>query len=177
MIMELSITDGPRTIETLPDSPALLRRGTTEQDQSAGLWFVTLSMEIRAPVSWWKQAQHYFQEILWVRSRPEDDPEGRQLQQNDFEQPVPEAVLDHLNQMVASGDRTALHSSLPDSFVRRGVTHTNLAVLRDIITQRGHYDQGHWAVFCRFLRNEQRLELLFSTSGTPNGTGSEEEDV
>lgn len=166
MIMEISITEGPRVTEALPDTPALRRRDLANGDKRADLWCVTLSLDIRAPLSWWKQAKHYLTDVFWLRARPEEQQDARRPQQEDFEQPVPEAVLDYLNGLVDAADRTALQSNLPESFVRRGVTHTNLAVVRGILDERGHYNEGHWAVFCRFVHGEPRLKQFLLSPGT-----------
>ncbi len=175
MIMDVILQDGPRPVEISPEPDALAQRSGAGDNNTPRLWLVTVTLEIRAPVSWWKQARGYFSEVLWIRARPDEEAAGeRRFGTRDFEEPVPEAVLDHLNRLVETGARSSLQSRLPASFIRRGVVHTNLSVLRDIMRERGHYNDGHWASFCRFLRNDPVFDPVHGAGETGRRENSNE---
>lgn len=152
MIMAVELTTSPREPATgvlLADLP---RRGNStvllrDYLQDAGESPVFLA--VQAPQMWWRQAAVYFPDIFWIRSHKELDSSERCLTQQDFEDAVPEALLLRLNEIIITGSRTTFSLLLPDSFIRSGVVSTSTVVLRDIIRERGHYQDGHWAEFCR----------------------------
>lgn len=125
-------------------------------------WLVTLTLEIVGPELWWKQASPYFPEIVWLRARPEASETERRLTQGDFEEPVPQRLLQQLNDYIAAGDRVTLRSRLPESFLRRAVVHTNLQTLYTIQRERGHYEHGHWHLFCRGVESISELSTLLT---------------
>ena len=125
-------------------------------------WATTLSLSVKAPQSWWRQSQVYFPDILWLRAHPELDEERRRISAGDFEDPVPESMVLRLNDLIREGSRTTLNLLIPESFVRNGVIHTNVAVLRDILKERGHYQEGHWNVFCTRLKGLKELRPFIS---------------
>lgn len=179
MVFELAVKSGPHSIELSAEYTRILERDSTDEHQAVSLWLRTLTLEVKAPVSWWKQARRYFPDVLWLRLRPrENGTIVKPLIPGDFEEPVPSAVLDHLNALITAGQRSVFHDSIPDSFIRRGVVHTNLAVIRDILDQRGHYNDGHWAEFCRTVRDEETLKKeLAILSSRPKHQKEEVTDV
>lgn len=165
--MEVTLRDGPRTVGFSSESTAFSRRDLDDTDRAPRLWLTTVTLEMRAPVSWWKQARGYFPEVLWVRAREEWDANGdRNLKQDDFEDAVPEALLVQLNELIKTASRSSLQALLPASFIRRGIVHTNLTVLRDILRERGHYNEGHWSGFCTGIREEPELAAVLSALKT-----------
>jgi hypothetical protein len=129
-------------------------------------------LDITAPRGWWQHVATY-------RS-PEDGEDGfmpsgitinsqstmytltkRPLAQDDFEMPILQATLDHLNQLIADGDRAAAQNELPEGFLQRRIVCTNYAVLYRMIFQRSHHGKREWRVFCdSVLEQAQHPELL-----------------
>ncbi|SIP96734.1 hypothetical protein SAMN05920897_10220 [Alkalispirochaeta americana] len=162
MIMEVTLQDGPRTVQVPANSQELALRKGPGGVARPDLWLSSVALQIRAPESWWNQARAYFPEVLWLRSRPDKDETGeRRLTQEDFETPLPEGVIQALNNYILCGDRSSLRAQLPANFIRVGVVQTNLAIVADLFRERGHYNDGHWASFCRILRDEPRLARAF----------------
>ncbi|POQ98520.1 hypothetical protein AU468_13125 [Alkalispirochaeta sphaeroplastigenens] len=162
MIMDVILQDGPRTIKIPDNTREISLRSNQGEAAQSSLWLSAVTLQIRAPESWWNQARAYFPEVLWLRTRPdtaEDD--QRRLTQEDFEAPLPEGVIANLNACIEQKDRSSLRAQLPASFIRTGVVQTNLAVLCDLFRERGHYNDGHWAGFCRILRDEPCLSRAF----------------
>jgi len=164
MVLEISIHDGPNGPQR-PQSAAGIadRREYTAVDTIA-LWEITVTLMIRGPELWWKQAGKYFPEIVWLRARPGSNDDERCLEQSDFEDPVPEGILSHLNGLIESGNREALQAQLPDSFLRTGLTHTTMETLATILRERGHYNGGHWHEFCRRLGEIPKIYQVLERS-------------
>lgn len=135
-------------------------RGTGSR-QGLLLWNITVTLKILAPESWWKQARQYFPDTFWMRRRPSESDDHRRLTQDDFETPVPAALLEHLNALAGAGDRDTLRSRLPESFIRVAIVHTNVDTLATILDQRGHYDRGHWHLFCSQILDHPELSPFF----------------
>ena len=167
--LEVMLQSGPHGLEqarTLHDTAARNGRG---RGGGFMLWNVTLTLQIFAPDSWWRQARQYFPEVLWLRSRSESKPDepdsARRLSQADFENPVPQRLLDHLNALASEGTRAALKAQLPESFLRSGVVHTNMETILTILRERGHYNAGHWHLFCAAVRGMDGLQTFMQDHG------------
>ena len=162
MRMEISIQDGLHGPKIPDTRTGIERRKAYVTHQDVALWQITLTLHIRAPESWWKQAQHYFPEIVWIRGRPDSEDSSRRLKQNDFEDEVADSVLAHLNSLIESNNREALLIQLPNSFLRTGLVHTNMDVILRIDRERSHYNAGHWYEFCRRIRTLREIERVFA---------------
>lgn len=149
MVLEVSLHSDVSPISSI-DRPAGIARRTEHLDhEGLALWEIAVTLNIRAPELWWKQAQRYFYDIVWLRARPELADDQRRLIANDFEEPIPAAFIDRLNTLLDAGNRQTVRAQLPDSFLRTGLAHTTVDTIAKIITERGHYDAGHWYEFCR----------------------------
>ncbi|MDA3948198.1 MAG: hypothetical protein PF508_03140 [Spirochaeta sp.] len=163
MVLDVSLHTGPHRG---PASGIAAREQHSSHGDSA-LWEITLTLAIRAPEQWWKQAQRYFPEIAWFRARPELAEDERRLVPEDFEEPVPSGVIDHLNALLDAGNREALRLQLPDSFIRHGLAHTTMEVLARISRERGHYNAGHWKAFVEQLHELPEVGEIFSVATRP----------
>jgi len=126
-------------------------------------WATTVILKVAAPQLWWRQATPYFPEIEWLRAHPERDGEKREIEMSDFEEPVGEQIIKRLNDHIRKRERQALAMLLPESFIRHGVVQTNIAVIRDIMKERGHYKTGHWHAFCNQIRSSKALISYLDT--------------
>jgi hypothetical protein len=73
----------------------------------------------------------------------------RPLTQDDFEHPIHQATLEHLNDLIAARDFETVKIELPEGFLQRRVVCTNYKVLRHIITQRLRHRLPEWIFFCQ----------------------------
>lgn len=151
MRLEVALHDGIHTAPSSGRPTAIVKRHNHTAHNGVALWEITLTLKIRGPESWWKQAHKYFPEIVWLRNRPDIDDETRQLTADDFEDAIPQSVIAHLNNLSATGNREALRLQLPNSFIRTGLAHTTMATLTQIDRERRHYSSGHWLEFCERL--------------------------
>ncbi|MFP4153930.1 MAG: hypothetical protein ACLFR8_06885 [Alkalispirochaeta sp.] len=164
MVLEITLHDGPNGPQRSEHAVGIAGRNGYTAFNKIALWEITVTLMIRGPESWWKQARKYFPEIVWLRARPGSDGEERRLEQADFEEIVPAGILAHLNGLIESGNREALQTQLPDSFLRTGLTHTTMETLATILRERGHYNGGHWYEFCRRLGEIPKIYQLLDRS-------------
>jgi hypothetical protein len=122
------------------------------------LWMIQVTLEIRTPTHWWREAETYFRDIQWIRAN--DATENRLLTQSNFEEPVPPGVLALLNEHAQNKDRERLRRLLPDSFVRRAYVQTDYLTLRRSYHERLRYHSGHWRRYCESLTELPYNRLL-----------------
>lgn len=154
-IMTVEVVSRPRE----PAEDADLQKLVNIHGKREGLedWATTVTLKVAAPQLWWRQVTEYFSEIEWLRAHPDEDPEHRQIEMSDFEEPVGDQIIKRLNDHIRKKERRALAMLLPESFIRHGLIQTNIAVIRDIIKERGHYQTGHWHAFCDQIRSNRTL--------------------
>jgi hypothetical protein len=162
MELEVTLQDGPHGLPPSYAPSGIGDRRDRAAHEGVALWEITLTLMIRGPESWWKQAGPYFREIVWLRSRPEQGDDQRQLTQDDFEDELPSSFLEHLNTLISGGNRSSLKTMLPDSFIRTGIVQTNMETLATILKERGHYDAGHWKDFCSRLREMEETGRILN---------------
>lgn len=156
-VLDVQLAEGPYGEESDPQIHSASQRRELPAPNGNALWGRTVTLRVQAPSSWWKQAAHYFPDILWLRSRPEEPDDQRRLRQEDFEHPVPEKFLAHLNQLAQEQRRSTLAAQMPGSFLRQALVHTNLETVATILHERGHYRHGHWYLFCDAIRTIDAL--------------------
>ncbi|MFO8043160.1 MAG: hypothetical protein R6U25_08165 [Alkalispirochaeta sp.] len=161
-LLEVALTDGPHGLDHARSLRAVTGRTEPSRRNGVVLWDVTLTLTVRAPDSWWKQAHQYFPDVLWMRSRSDVPDDQRLLLQEDFENPIPEGLLEHLNSIAGHGTRSVLKAQLPESFLRSGVIHTNMETVLTVLRERSHYSAGHWHLFCRGIREMESIQPLLA---------------
>ncbi len=152
MKLEVILQDGPHGASSPKQPSVIARRDGRLTYNGVAYWEITLTLQIRGPVSWWKQGKNYFHDVVWLRSHPEVEDDQRRLTQDDFEVNLPETLLEHLNSLIRDGKRGTMLTQLPDSFIRTGVVHTTMETIHEILEERGHYNAGHWQDFCNLVR-------------------------
>ncbi len=162
ILLEVELTDGPHGLDHARSLRAATGRTESSQRNGVVLWNVTLTLTVRAPDAWWNQARQYFPEVMWLRSRPDIPDDSRALLQEDFENPIPERLLEYLNSLADAGTRSVLKAQLPESFLRSGVVHTNMETVLTVLRERGHYSSGHWHLFCHAIREMESLQPLLA---------------
>ncbi|MEX2445215.1 MAG: hypothetical protein WD492_16545 [Alkalispirochaeta sp.] len=162
VVLEVELTDGPHGLDHARSLRAVTGRTDPSRRNGVVLWNVTLTLTVRAPDSWWNQARQYFPNVMWLRSRSDVPDDQRALLQDDFENPVPVRLLEYLNSLASSDTRSVLKAQLPESFLRSGVIHTNMETVLTVLRERGHYNSGHWHLFCHGLRGMESLQPLLA---------------
>ena len=123
---------------------------------------------IRAPRYWWSQFdtyRHAMQSIDPSVSLSESTMHTimkRQITQSDFENPIWDATLNHLNSERVRGNFTGVKNELPEGFLQLRMVKLNYDVLRNILIQRTHHKlAAEWGLFCsEVLAQVDHPELL-----------------
>ena len=119
------------------------------EERNILLWLLDVTLDIAAPVAWWRQASAYDINIFAFRRRSGE--EERLLVPEDFEGPVPAETLAVLNNYIRDGQPETAARLLPVNFIRRALVKANYRVLRDIHAgQRDNADE-HWQALIAFI--------------------------
>lgn len=135
-------------MELLELADKLAQRGSSH---AKFLRHIKVYLKIRAPRFFWiefdtykfaeKQSQSTMHTIM-----------KRPIEQSDFGYKIPDFTLNYLNELREQGDRVALKSNLPESYMQiRGIT-TNYQNLGNIYRDRKNHPLPHWKFFCQFLK-------------------------
>ena len=128
-------------------------------------------LDIKAARYWWQEFDTYRVGTSKQSESTMHTITKRELTQEDFEYPIPQALLDHLNALCGAYKYTegeardatflALKAALPEGFLQRRVVCTNYKVLQNMIRQRYNHRLPEWKEFIWFLAdNLHHTELL-----------------
>lgn len=123
------------------------------------LRFMTVVLDIDAPLYWWKQMDQYKVCTTSLSESTMHTIHKRKFSQEMFELPVPNELLSYLNTMrdiyLTTKDKTCWNNminSLPSGFLQRRLVHTNYQVLRTIHFQRKGHKLKEWSIFIGGLK-------------------------
>lgn len=108
-------------------------------------------LEIDAPAYWWLHVGFYH----FLEQQSESKMHTimkRDLEQSDFEMPIPHALLDLMNNMRRDGLFNQLLNVLPHGFLQKRVVSTNYAQIATIIQQRKKHKLPEWREFCEVMK-------------------------
>jgi len=124
--------------------------------ESIAVW-----MDIDAPRYFWQQFDTYRIGVTKQSESTMHTMTTRALQQDDFEYPIPEAHLQHLNALIADEQWQTVKRDLPESFLQRRIVCLNYMILQRMIRQRRSHRLAEWRTFIdEVLRQAEHLELL-----------------
>lgn len=115
--------------------------------ESIYVWF-----DITAPRFWWQQADTYRLSTKQSESTMHTLLK-KELTQSDFEYPIPEELLQLLNNYIAKKQFVELKNILPEGFLQRRVWVVNYKTLRNIYIQRKDHKLEQWKIFCDHIAN------------------------
>jgi len=132
-------------------------------EHSKFLRFITVYMDIEAPLYFWKEADTYkFMEknscstMHKILSRP--------LTKSDFEHESwsteRENYLAYLNNLIEEKQFRKVIQDLPSSYLQKRTIVTNYAELRNIRKQRCHHKLIEWHEVCQWIDKLEYSELL-----------------
>jgi len=93
--------------------------------ESIAVW-----MDIDAPRYFWQQFDTYRIGVTKQSESTMHTMTARPLQQDDFEHPIPEAHLKHLNVLIADQQWQTAKQDLPESFLQRRIVCLNYMILQ-----------------------------------------------
>ena len=122
---------------------------------------IVVWMDIDAPRYFWQQFDTYRIGVTKQSESTMHTMTARPLQQTDFEYPIPNAHLQHLNALIADEQWQAVKRDLPESFLQRRIVCLNYMILQRMIRQRRSHRLEEWRTFIdEVLRQAEHLELL-----------------
>jgi len=123
-------------------------------------------LDLEAPRYFWQQFDTYRVGVTKQSESTMHTLTARPLTQGDFEHPIPEEHLAHLNRKIAEEQWESAKRDLPESFLQRRVVCLNYMVLQRMIRQRRAHRLTEWQVFIReVLRQVEHPELLREKGG------------
>ncbi len=106
-----------------------------------------VAIHVRAPRYWWQEADTY---VVGTTKQSESTMHTlmrRPVTQDDFEYPVPPAMLDVLNEVFATKDLLKIKNALPEGFLQARVWEVSYQALSHMVAQRQNHKLPQWQVF------------------------------
>lgn len=123
--------------------------------------------DVTAPRFWWSEADTYKLATVAQSESTMHTIMHRELVQEDFEAPIPEPYLEHLNSIIKEyretqdkSDFLRLKNELPEGFLQRRIWSMNLANMKNIVKQRMHHRLPQWKIVCKAFIEETPDFLL-----------------
>jgi len=122
---------------------------------------LTVWLSIKAPLFWWKQFDTYRVGVSKQSESTMHKGLSRQLTQEDFSEPLPQAILDHLNNLIQEKDFRSFNNVLPSGFLQERMVLLSYKTIREIIIQRRDHKLKEWDYLINFFyQNLEHSELL-----------------
>jgi len=131
---------------TLSDKLASKDGGHNKFLESIAVW-----LDITAPRYWWSQLDTYRAGVTKQSESTMHTGMKRLLTQEDFENSIPQTMLDTLNISIEHKDFQTFKNLLPESFLQRRIVATNYKALRNIYQQRVTHNLPQWQKFCSHI--------------------------
>lgn len=168
------LTPSPELIRMMAVARNLAGKGRGHDKflESIQVW-----LDITAARYWWQEFDTYRVGTTKQSESTMHTITKREFTQNDFEYPLPEFFLEHLNALRracihADGEGRdalflAIKAVLPEGFLQRRVVCTNYKVLQNMILQRRTHRLPEWKQFIEHIRvNARWPHLLPFARGT-----------
>ena len=124
-----------------------LTKGRAKFLESIVMW-----IDINAPRYWWSEFDTYRVGTSKQSESTMHTLKKELLTHDNFEEPIDESYLTHLNELIAFGaDIGKLKNALPEGFLQRRIVCTNYKVLRNMIKQREQHRLKQWRYFCNII--------------------------
>ena len=154
--LSLSYRQDVKRMRAVAERLAPLGDGHNKYLETMVVW-----LDIDAPRYFWQQFDTYRVGVSKQSESTMHTMTSRSLQQDDFEHPIPEAYLNHLNRGIAGKEWESVKHDLPESFLQRRIVCLNYMVLQRIVRQRRSHKLTEWQQFIRdVLVQLEHPELL-----------------
>lgn len=138
----LSYNQDPDRMSNVAEKLRFKGDGHNKYLESIVVW-----MDMDAPRYFWQQFDTYRIGATKQSESTMHTVTARALQQDDFEHPIPEAHLRHLNGLIAEENWQSVKQDLPESFLQRRVVCLNYMTLQRMIRQRKTHRLAEWRTF------------------------------
>lgn len=121
---------------------------------------IVVWMDIRATMTWWKQADTYRVGMTKLSKSTMHTLMRREIRQEDFGWRIPESLLRMMNSMVRVKEFEHVIGILPMSYLQTRRVCTNYKTIRNMIHQRRGHKLPEWAEFIKSMENLEDYPLL-----------------
>jgi hypothetical protein len=154
--LSLSFGQDPARMPRVASRLRFLGDGHNKFLESIMLW-----LDVTAARYFWQQFDTYRVGVSKQSESTMHTMTAHPLGPDDFEHPVPEAILEHLNALIAKGAWEEVKWALPESFLQRRIVCLNYMALQRIIRQRRSHRLEDWQAFiAQVLEQAEHPELL-----------------
>lgn len=109
---------------------------------------ISVILDIEAPLFWWKEADTYKVGTTAQSESTMHTLMKNSITQSNFERPISELTLKHLQELRQAGEFEQLVNELPCGWLQRRILTCNYAVLQNIYSQRCNHKLKEWHIFC-----------------------------
>jgi len=122
-------------------------------------------LDVTAPRYWWQEADTYRLTTKQSESTIHSL-NKKKFSQEDFEKPIPEFYLNHLNELLKDNSNFAqLKNDLPEGYLQRRIWKVSYKTLREILIQRSNHKLAEWKYFCDVISKEtEHCDLLIAST-------------
>lgn len=131
------------------------------------LEFCMVWLELDFPRYLWSEMDTYRAGMSKLSESTMHTLHHRELTNSDFEFPLPDAVLFHVNEKIKAYrnreiSKEEMKNILPEGFLQDRVIITNYKTLRHIMSQRHNHELRSWHKFCNEIRKQVKYPAFFS---------------
>ena len=138
-----------------------LKLGPKDKGHNKFLESIVVWMEIEAPRFFWSEFDTYRVGMTKQSDSTMHTLKRQQLTQENFEYPIPNEYLYHLNLLIFNNfSIDIIKNDLPDGFIQGRSVCTNYKVIRHIILQRHNHKLPQWRYFCEQMKQLEHYEYL-----------------
>jgi hypothetical protein len=141
-----------QAVERMPDVArklAGLDGGHNKFAESIQMW-----LDIRAPRYWWQQFDTYRVGVTKQSGSTMHTLMNRLLTDDDFARPLPQEIMDFLNDLISRRMFDDAKNALPEGFMQRRIVSLNYKTLRNIVQQRSGHKLQEWRGFVQAVRGQ-----------------------
>jgi hypothetical protein len=146
--------------QTSDEMESLFSQLPKNPNRNVFLWLMELTLEIVAPVFWWKQLGQYSVDVFNLRYHDHLQEGERLLSGKNFEGFISKEKLSILNNYIRDGHPDVALKPLPTNFIQRGYVKINYKCLNEIYCSENQASDEHWASFLRFTETLPYQELI-----------------
>lgn len=147
----MRLSYGMKAENIVADYTLLHRLVSLGPSHCKGLRMIHVLLEIKAPLFWWSEFDTYKVGTTALSESTMHTLTKRPLTQEDFEYPIPDTLLDTLNDIIKEKGLVTVKNLLPHGFLQKRIVSVNYQVLRTMYWQRKDHRLPQWRQFCDFL--------------------------
>lgn len=129
---------------------------------------ISVILDVEAPLYFWKEADTY---KVGTNAQSESTMHTlmkNSITQGNFERPISELTLKHLQELRQAGEFEQLVNELPSGWLQRRILSCNYAVLQNIYAQRNGHKLKEWHIFCdvvmAFVEHPEFITRIYRAS-------------